>query len=81
MILKTIFEKYKIDNKIFVIDLDNVSNNTTDIIQLITLCNSYFGARLFHQICDCQVLNLCVQNGLTLFQESIRSIRTALYYL
>ena len=27
MILKTIFEKYKIDNKIFIIDFDNVSNN------------------------------------------------------
>ena len=28
MMLKTIFKKYKIDNKIFVIDFDNASNNT-----------------------------------------------------
>ena len=29
MMLKTIFVKYKIDNKIFAIAFDNASNNTT----------------------------------------------------
>ena len=31
MMLKTIFEKYKIDNKIFAIDFDNEQKNTTTI--------------------------------------------------
>ena len=67
MILKIIFEKYKIDNKIFVISFDNASNNTAATIpQLITLCNPYFGGQFFHQRCACHVLNLCVQNRLVL---------------
>ena len=47
MILKTIFEEYKIDNKIFTIDFDNVSNNTNVISHLINLCNPYFGDFFF----------------------------------
>ena len=47
MMLKTNFEKYKINNKIFFIDFDNASNNTATISQLITLCNSYFGGQFF----------------------------------
>ena len=68
MILKTIFEKYKIDNKIFDISFQNVLNNTVVILQLINLCNLYFGGRFFHQICICHVLNLCIQNELALLQ-------------
>ena len=79
--LKIIFEKYKIDNKIFAIDFDNASNNTVAILQLITLCNLYFGSQFFHQKCACHVLDLWVQNGLSLLQESIRPIRTELHYL
>ena len=48
MIFKTIFEEYKIDYKIFKIDFDNASNNTTVIPQLIALCNPYFGGQFFH---------------------------------
>ena len=48
MMLKTIFEKYKIDNKIFAIGLDNnASNNTIAISQLIVLCNPYFDNKFF----------------------------------
>ena len=61
MILKTIFEGYKIDNKIFAIGFDNASNNTVVIPQLIALCNPYFGGKFFHQRCVCHFLNLCVQ--------------------
>ena len=68
MILKTSFEKYKIDNIIFVIGFDNASNNTVFILQLINLCNFYFGSRFFHQRYICHVLNLYVQNGLALLQ-------------
>ena len=49
--LKTIFEEFKIDNKIFAIDFDNASNNTIIILYVINLCNSYFGGRFFHQRC------------------------------
>ena len=76
--LKTIFEEYKIDIKFFSIGFDNTSNNTVVISHLINLCNLYFEGKFFHQRCDCHVLNLCVQNGLTLLQESIRTIRNAL---
>ena len=47
MMLKTNFEKYKIDNKIFVIDFDNALNNTIVIPHLINLYNSYFGGKFF----------------------------------
>ena len=43
MMLKIIFEEYKINNKIFSIGFDNASNYIVAIPQLITLCNSYFG--------------------------------------
>ena len=49
--LKTIFEEYKIDNKIFTIDFDNASSNTNTIPQLIMLCDPYFGCQFFHQRC------------------------------
>ena len=45
--LKTIFEEYKIDNKIFAISFDNTLNNTAVIPQLINLYNLYFGDRFF----------------------------------
>ena len=60
MMLKIIFEEYKIDNKIFVIGFDNSSNNTDAISQLINLCNPYFGGQFFHQRCACHVFKLCV---------------------
>ena len=47
MMLKIIFEEYKIDNKIFAIGFDNASNNTAAIPHLITLCNPYFGGQFF----------------------------------
>ena len=81
IILKTIFEEYKIDNKIFAIDFDNASNNTAAIPHLITLCNHYFSGQFFHQRCACHVLNLCVQHGLALLQDHITPIRNALHYL
>ena len=66
--LKTIFEKYKIDNNFFVIGFDNTSNNTTVISHLINLYNLYFEGKFFHQIWVCHVLNLCVQNRLAFLQ-------------
>ena len=45
--LKTIFEKFKIDNKIFTIGFDNAYNNTIIIPHLINLCNPYFGGKFF----------------------------------
>ena len=81
IILKTIFEEYKIDNKIFAIGFDNPSNNTAAILHLIILYNPYFGDQFFHQRCACHVLNLCVQHGLALLQDHITSIRNALHYL
>ena len=47
MLLKTIFEEYKIDNKIFTIGFDNASNNIVRISQLITLCNLIFVVNFF----------------------------------
>ena len=81
MILKIIFEEYKIDNKIFAIGFNNTFNNTVAISQLIMLCNPYFSGQFFHQRCACHVLNLCVQNGLTLLHDHITSIRMPFHYL
>ena len=35
----------------------------------------------FYQRCACHILNLCVQNGLTLLQDYITPIRKAFHYL
>ena len=48
MILKIIFEEYKIDIKTFAIGFGHASNNTIVISQLINLCNPYFGDIFFH---------------------------------
>ena len=77
MMLKTIFEEYKI----FAIGFDNVSDNAVVISYLINFWNLYFLGKSFHQRCACNVLNLCIQNRLVLIQESIRPIRTTLHYL
>ena len=79
--LKTIFEEYQIDNKIFAIGFDNTSNNTIAIPHLITLYNPYFGGQFFHQSYACHVLNLSIQNGLALLQDHITLIRNTLHYL
>ena len=68
-------------NKIFAIGFDNSSNNNVAIPHLITLCNSYFGGQFFHQRCACHVLNLYIQNDLTLLQDYITLIKNALHYL
>ena len=81
MMLKIIFEEYQIDNKIFAIDFDNTSNNTTAIPHIIILCNPYFGDQFFHQRYACHVLNLCIQNDLALLQDHITLIKNALHYL
>ena len=47
MMLKIIFEEYKINNKIFSIGFDNASNYIVAIPQLITLYNPYFGGQFF----------------------------------
>ena len=81
MMLKIIFEEYKIDNKIFAIGFGNTFNNTTIIPHLIILCNFYFGGQFFHQRYACHVLNLYVQNGLALLQYHITPIKNTLHYL
>ena len=81
MMLKIIFEEYKIDNKIFAIDFDNSFNNTIAISRLIALYNPYFGDKFFHHRCTYHFLNLYVQNGLALLQDYITSIRNTLHYL
>ena len=40
--IKIIFEKYKIDNKIFATDFDNASSNIVVISSLTILCNPFY---------------------------------------
>ena len=47
MMLKTIFEEFKIDNKFFANGFNNASNIIIVIPYLINLCNSYFGEKNF----------------------------------
>ena len=77
MMLKIIFEEYKIDNKIFSIGFDNASNNIAVIAKLIVLCNPYFGGQFFHQKCACHILNLWSK----WISVTIMPIRIAFHYL
>lgn len=79
--MKTIFEEFSIEHKIFTIGFDNVLNSTDFVPQLNALCDPRFGGRFFHQRCACHVLNLCAQNGLEVLRSHVKPVTDALNYL
>ena len=78
-------EEWGIEKKIFSITLDNASNNDIcqDFIKQklndrgLLLCNGIF----FHVRCDAYILNLIVQEGLKVIDDSVIKIRETMKYL
>jgi hypothetical protein len=56
--------KRDMDNKVFSISFDNASNNITSIDIFKRSLNSIINGAMFHQKCDCHILNLIVKAGL-----------------
>ncbi|XP_074337649.1 zinc finger BED domain-containing protein RICESLEEPER 2-like [Apium graveolens] len=88
MISDTIFaclNDWGIENKITTITLDNASSNDTAIRHLkdaFTLKgNLYFGGKIFHVRCCAHVLNLMVQDGLSVIGSFISNVRDSVKYL
>ena len=78
-------EEWGIEKKIFSITLDNASNNDNcqDFIKKkvnergLLLCDGIF----FHVRCSAHILNLTVQEGLKVIDDSVIKIRKTMKYL
>ncbi|GJZ70000.1 zinc finger BED domain-containing protein RICESLEEPER 2-like protein [Tanacetum coccineum] len=62
--LINVFVKFKLENKIMSITLDNASNNTSTIGKLGLKYEPPVDGRFYHRRCVAQIINLCVQYGL-----------------
>ncbi|KAH7679060.1 Ribonuclease H-like protein [Dioscorea alata] len=73
--------EYGILNSIFSISLDNASanNNAVDILKR-NLMPSFSGV-FFHVHCACDILNLCVKDGLKIIEPHIEKIRNCILYV
>ena len=76
-----IFEEFYLINKIFTVSFDNASINTASISDLKKICYPAFDGKFFHIRCACNVLNLCVQDGLKTLQDHLSPIKDAISYL
>ena len=72
---------FKMLDKIFSIGFDNASANTASIRELIQACNPTLHGKYFHTRCIAHILNLCVQDGLRILNNSIQPIRDAVDYI
>ena len=61
---------YNLHKRVIAIMLDNVSTNNV-VIELMRPQLSGFHGKLFYVRCACHIVNLVVQDGLDLVQESI----------
>ncbi|GKA76925.1 zinc finger BED domain-containing protein RICESLEEPER 2-like protein [Tanacetum coccineum] len=62
--LINVFVKFKLENKIMSITLDNASNNTSAIGKLGLKYEPPMEGRFYHSRCVAHIINLCVQDGL-----------------
>ena len=79
--MTSVFKEYNIQNKNFSITLDNASNNTSVIDLFIRTVRGGPLNEIFHTRCACHIINLIVQDDLTLITPSIENIRSALQFL
>ncbi|GJY37499.1 zinc finger BED domain-containing protein RICESLEEPER 2-like protein, partial [Tanacetum coccineum] len=75
--LINVFVKFKLENKIMSITLDNANNNTSALGKLGLKYKPPMDGRFYHSRCVARIINLCVQDGLVARKEknSFRSIR------
>jgi hypothetical protein len=60
---------FKIRNKILSITPDNASSNTNAIESLTPRLQSYIDGYVVHQRCVCHIINLVVQDGITIVSK------------
>ena len=79
--MTSVFREYNVQNKIFSITFDNASNNTSAIDLFTRTVRGGPLNEIFHVRCVCHIINLIVQDGLTLINPSIENIRYALQFI
>jgi hypothetical protein len=75
---------WNLDKKAFCLVLDNSSANDTCIRELLnTPIKDELPAKgsIFHQRCGCHILNLIVQDGLSVLCDEIKNIRETMKYI
>ena len=76
--MTSVFREYNVQKKNFSITFDNASNNTSAIDLFIRTVRRGPLNEIFYVRCVCHIINLIVQDGLTLINPSIENIRYAL---
>ncbi|KAJ3705877.1 hypothetical protein LUZ61_009582 [Rhynchospora tenuis] len=87
-ISQAIYDKlilWNLDKKAFSLVLDNASSNDAAINDLLSRSqfrkNLLCDGNLFHQRCACHILNLIVQDGLSVMSGQIDAIRDTMKYI
>ncbi|KAJ1697552.1 hypothetical protein LUZ63_006064 [Rhynchospora breviuscula] len=76
---------WNLDKRAFCLVLDNASSNDSCINELFgktpILDDLPVDGKVFHQRCGCHILNLIVQDGLSVLKDEIRDIRDTMKYI
>ncbi|KAJ1278634.1 hypothetical protein BS78_04G093800 [Paspalum vaginatum] len=76
-----VLNDFKIKDKILSVTLDNASSNTTAIEILSPQIQSYIEGYVVHQRCVRHIINLVVQDGITVFSKYLDNIRAAIRFI
>ena len=80
-LLFNVAKEYNIDSKIFSISLDNASENTAAIEYLKRYFRPILNGQLFHIRCVCHIINLCLQDGLSVVNIYINTLREVINFI
>ncbi|KAJ1696739.1 hypothetical protein LUZ63_005251 [Rhynchospora breviuscula] len=73
------------DKRVFCLVLDNATSNDACIKELLSISSFQkelpVGGNIFHQRCGCHVLNLIVQDGLSVLNDEIENVRETMKYI
>jgi hypothetical protein len=72
---------FNIRNKIMSITLDNASSNTNAIESLAPHLQSYIYGCVVHQRCVCHIINLVVQDGITVVSKYLDNVRAVIRFI
>ena len=66
---------------LFLISVDNASNDTVAIELLKNYFRPVLNGKLFHIRCVCHIINLCVQDGLKCIDTYIQNLRNTILFI
>jgi hypothetical protein len=72
---------FDIRNKIMSITLDNASSNTNAIESLSPHLHSYIDGYVVHQRCVCHIINLVVQDGITVVSKYLDNVHAVVRFI